>query len=811
MGILANLFKPRQSGADVERRNADRSAPTAPTPAGQLPGEKDGAPSQETTAANRNFLAVKPQQTPSANPPLRSISFAGASKAEEEEPTSSAAEGKAPGVAVTTRKEPVTHPATLTGVQIKLSLGELLTQIPDSAFKKKPAAGDGKEFQIDANELLEGLAQGKPSIKLSRLAALLPDVFSEKAPADDVDIALPLPKIVAQIGTFPGRQDQVREILPPLDPRYAKLAARTTGDKPATKSKSAAAKPAAVVEPAKKETEAEKVAAETTPSPAPAVRSEPGPLEEEPEEPSTASALEEPAAVAEILNEKVSYSLAALLPNVPKGWFAGNFKPVGDTTRVAFAFRLIESQLASGKVEVAFDDFFQGLPEDLKGHFVGADAAGKSEKLLVPLSEVFQNLPGVEPLPPLEKPEEPAIENIVQQPESPQPPESEKETALKEDGEKPAVTETTAPQESKESAAPAPEPEPVKPASEPEVSTPQAKTGPAEVAEEKAAEPEAAKPESSVPAAKTITPEAVKLAETPAQAPNPEVLAAKEPAPELHAAPVPAEEEKPQPPAGLPKAESTPAMDEETQAPASTESEAAAAKKETELPPAAPATPEAAPAPAASESPAAPEPAPVYPEPSPTFAPPRIAAPIVPPKIQLQRFAPPPLFRVETPVTPPIPAPEKITPPVTLAFAGTSSAFNPAAAPSEPATDEKAKEEKEMPAPAKIITDAAGLPGIKAVVLTIDNETQTAGSIPESFNAFEIGKAASILFQSLEGQSTQAAAGITHNITLHHDQFSSTWFKHGNTLLGALHEQRSLDAEIHDKLARAMREITQPR
>ena len=106
-----------------------------------------------------------------------------------------------------------------------------------------------------------------------------------------------------------------------------------------------------------------------------------------------------------IHEENVSYSLVALLPNLPKSWLIEELKQVDHTARIIVPFHLIESQLAGGKVELAFHDFFKGLPENLRTSFSDGNDEGKTARIQIPLHEVFLNLPGVEALPPMPKPD----------------------------------------------------------------------------------------------------------------------------------------------------------------------------------------------------------------------------------------------------------------------------------------------------------------------------------------------------------------------------------------------------------------------
>jgi hypothetical protein len=108
----------------------------------------------------------------------------------------------------------------------------------------------------------------------------------------------------------------------------------------------------------------------------------------------------------------------------------------------------------------------------------------------------------------------------------------------------------------------------------------------------------------------------------------------------------------------------------------------------------------------------------------------------------------------------------------------------------------------------KAVGHVASLPGVRGAVVTVENDTKTAGQIPEGINVTELGKAADILFLSLGSQPESAKA---RDITLHHGEFSTTYFKQGGVLLGVVHPQRALDAGTHELAARAAEEIARLR
>ncbi len=103
------------------------------------------------------------------------------------------------------------------------------------------------------------------------------------------------------------------------------------------------------------------------------------------------------------------------------------------------------------------------------------------------------------------------------------------------------------------------------------------------------------------------------------------------------------------------------------------------------------------------------------------------------------------------------------------------------------------------------------LPGVKAAALTIKGKTKITGAIPEDFHVQDMGKAAILLFQSLESHAPKASSGTARAVTLHHEEFSTTYFKQNGVMLCLLHPQRSLEAEPHQAVILVLQEIARLR
>lgn len=772
MGILSKFLKPKPPGPESENSKERQSF----LGRGRVPAqeeEKSAPEAEPAAAASAEDVADKKQG--------RAISFglSGGAKLVPSPATqrniniSKSADMQVPAHDIVPVKA-----AVISDEPIKVEFDELVSQIPANLLKSE-ASGAKKTLLFSPYKLMPGLSHGKVTVPVSLIAELAPDFF-KGTPSGETMVELPLKKIVAQIGTFPCRPDQVEEIYAPLDAKFAKLVVEKGAPvKPAQPAPApsvpvaavpvvatpAAAEPAAVA-PAEVAPVEEKIPEPIAPAapepkaetPAPVEPEPPAAVEETPDEPAAEPA--EPEVI-----ENVTYSFAAIFPNVPKPWISGDLNSVDDLARLTVPFHLVDAQLASGRVELHFAEFFNALPGELKKHFTNPGGNGSAGTVLVPLSEVFQNLPGAEPPPPPRRRAKPEPEAVAAP------------VAVEEP--KPVIEEPVA--------------EPIaKTEPKVEVAEPVAPAAPIAKEEVPAPAPEEIKPapvEAKAPEAPTAPVEETPVVEEPQTAPKPEAKAE-------------------------PPAEEVPAPIEE---PAKTEEQAAPEPSQAIEEPAAPAEP-------------APEP------PKPQVA---SGTTFMPPVLNLQRLAPSTaLLFANRPPAPVSPEPEPATPlpgeapvahvePVAQATPVEQTAPEPTTEESvaetvhEPVSESAAEPAAEPSAPLvtgdmfvtngkydskKTVEHLILLPGIKAAAITIKGKTRNGGQMPSGFSTQETGKAASALFHALEGHGS-TAQGAPRVLTIHHDGFSSTFFKQGGVLLCVIHPGRAPEEETHHALLLAMREI----
>ena len=86
----------------------------------------------------------------------------------------------------------------------------------------------------------------------------------------------------------------------------------------------------------------------------------------------------------------ISFSLKAVLQNLPAFQLTGDVATVANDERFSLPLRLVEPQLATGRVSIAADVFEKALPEKHRGLF---QIDGAKTPVALPLEEVLKNLP----------------------------------------------------------------------------------------------------------------------------------------------------------------------------------------------------------------------------------------------------------------------------------------------------------------------------------------------------------------------------------------------------------------------------------
>ena len=203
MGLFDHLFKskspppedkPAETGSKVAEP-ARRSGDAAPR--SQPPHRADPSP----------FLHPKsyvPRGAPTLNP-----------------------KAAVPAGAPSGARKPGSTPLPAEITEIVITLGDVLSRIP-THYLKAGQHDPRREMRFSIHDLSSDIARGRAAVPLSRIAALLPDIFVKEIGRDeDTEIRLPLQKLVDQIGLLrrpPAPSGERRPLPIPQGPSSVTLA-----------------------------------------------------------------------------------------------------------------------------------------------------------------------------------------------------------------------------------------------------------------------------------------------------------------------------------------------------------------------------------------------------------------------------------------------------------------------------------------------------------------------------------------------------------------------------------------------------------
>ena len=268
MGLLDNLFKPKPDA------DGDKSVESSGT-----------AENAEQQAAGASSQKGSPFRAPKIYIPRSSVQIV--------PPTRSHLEGE--------RKLAPVADSPRGPMQIVLTLGDVFSRIP-THFLRQGVPDLRRELKFPAEGLAADIARGRAAVFLADIIAQCPDVFLPEAEGfDDVQIRLPLQKLVEQIGLGPVNS------APILAPAPAPSAAESAASQP--------------------------------PSPPSAKVADAPPGE-----------------------EQIHLSLAVIMKRCPREIIVQPLPPIDESVRITFPFAPIERQLSTGQVEVSSLRFIAALP-----------------------------------------------------------------------------------------------------------------------------------------------------------------------------------------------------------------------------------------------------------------------------------------------------------------------------------------------------------------------------------------------------------------------------------------------------------------
>jgi len=180
MGLFDHLFKSKSPPAEEQ---TDETGPRTDEPVKRSDTAGRGGSTPTHKADPSAFLHPKsfvPRGVTPLTPPAKSAANSGVRK---------------PGA-------PTAPPPP---EEIVLTLGDVLSRIPTPYLKAGPH-DPKREIRFSINDLSSDIARGRAAVPLSRIAQLVPDIFTREISKDeDTEIRLPLQKLVEQIGLLRSR------------------------------------------------------------------------------------------------------------------------------------------------------------------------------------------------------------------------------------------------------------------------------------------------------------------------------------------------------------------------------------------------------------------------------------------------------------------------------------------------------------------------------------------------------------------------------------------------------------------------------
>ncbi len=259
--------------------------------------------------------------------------------------------------------------------EIILKVSDFIAKIPPHFVDEKAASAD-LEVRFNAADLYSDMTKGRATVPLSVIAESVPKLFKRALSAEeDVEIQLPLSKIVAQMSDLLTRKDQEEpEKFVEVETPFLKAAKRDQEIHGVSGAVS-------VSEPSQPPTPA--------PAPSPAARPKPISLETAPAEPArAATGAAKPG--PKTTNRRVTVRIRPLIQAMPIQQREKVMNAISENSEVDLPLDEIENQLSSGRVSISLDSFSKALDPATRKVF-NENFQGKD--VPISLSEVVKNLP----------------------------------------------------------------------------------------------------------------------------------------------------------------------------------------------------------------------------------------------------------------------------------------------------------------------------------------------------------------------------------------------------------------------------------
>ena len=110
--------------------------------------------------------------------------------------------------------------------------------------------------------------------------------------------------------------------------------------------------------------------------------------------------------------------------------------------------------------------------------------------------------------------------------------------------------------------------------------------------------------------------------------------------------------------------------------------------------------------------------------------------------------------------------------------------------------------------PKSVVAHIGKMPGVKACAIIFEDGLSLAGDLPPEFNAEGLSAMAPSMMQRIEAHMGESELGALRAMTLSCANAAVTFLTHNKLCLAALHAREELSADVRDRLARTVQELS---
>ncbi|HSH38653.1 MAG TPA: roadblock/LC7 domain-containing protein, partial [Chthoniobacterales bacterium] len=110
--------------------------------------------------------------------------------------------------------------------------------------------------------------------------------------------------------------------------------------------------------------------------------------------------------------------------------------------------------------------------------------------------------------------------------------------------------------------------------------------------------------------------------------------------------------------------------------------------------------------------------------------------------------------------------------------------------------------------PKGVVAHIGKMPGVKGCAIIFEDGLSLAGNLPPEFNAEGLSAMAPAMMQKIENHMGDSKLGALRAMTLSCANAAVTFLTHNNLCLAALHAKEELAADVRERLAVAVQQLS---